>query len=124
METSYDYTVLYSSCIVNKYMPEVNNIYTVTKCESSSKLPIKTSGRHHWLRSVVLIVNFEHIPHFILVSIIWFWAGKFCLKPVLRNSIYTQAKGGHRSTVVIVNFEHIAPSSSVSIVDFEYVFIL
>ena len=42
---------------------------------------------------------------------------------MLWHSIYTGAKRCHRSTVFNVNFEHITPSSSVSTVDFEYVFI-
>ena len=52
-----------------------------------------------------------------------FWKDKLCLKLVLWHSINTQAKRGHHSIVVIVKFKFITPSSSVSIVDFEYVFI-
>ena len=32
-----------------------------------SKLTIKTPKRHHWRRSGVFIVNFEHISHLVLL---------------------------------------------------------
>ena len=59
--------------------------------------------------SSVYIVEFEQ------VSICW--------RPVIWHSIYTIAERCHRSIVVFVNFEHILPSSSVSTIDFEHVFI-
>ena len=37
-----------------------NNRSTRTKSEICSKLTIKTPERHHWCRSGVFIVNFEH----------------------------------------------------------------
>ena len=70
LETSYDYVVLYSSSPANKYMPKVNIKNTKTKCETCSDLTVNTSGRRHCLRSGVFIVNFEHIPHLILVSLL------------------------------------------------------
>ena len=33
------------------------------RCETCSKLTIKTPKRHHWRRFGVFIVNFEHISH-------------------------------------------------------------
>ena len=33
------------------------------RCETCSKLTIKTPERRHWRRFGVLIVNFEHISH-------------------------------------------------------------
>ena len=105
-------------------------------------MSIKTSRRRHWHRSVVLIFNFEHIPHLSLESIFLSWnryillgtfvmalylhlsktrswlycryCYTFCLEPLWWLSIYSWAKRGHGSTVVIVNFEHITPSSSLS----------
>ena len=41
-------------------MFKVNNRNTRTRCEICSKLTIKTPERHHWRRSGVFIVNFEH----------------------------------------------------------------
>ena len=46
--------------------------------ETCSKLEIKKSRRRHWLRSGVLIVNFEHTSHLILVFMYyiiycWLW---------------------------------------------------
>ena len=38
-----------------------------TICEICSKLTIKTSKRRHWHHSIVFIVNFDHIPHIVLV---------------------------------------------------------
>ena len=40
------------------------------RCEKCSKLTIVTSGRHYWLRSGVFAINFKHISHLILVSIL------------------------------------------------------
>ena len=37
--------------------------------------------------------------------------------------MYTGGEWCHRSVVVIINFEHTTPSSSVSTVEFEHVFI-
>ena len=42
-------------------MFKVNNEYTGTIGKICSKLPIKTSERHQWLRSGVFIVNFIQI---------------------------------------------------------------
>ena len=49
------------------YLFKVNNRNTRTRCELCSKLTIKISERHHWRRSVVFVVNFEHISHLFLV---------------------------------------------------------
>ena len=45
------------------YMFKVNNRDIRTRCEIRSKLTIKTSERRRWRRSVLFIVNFEHILH-------------------------------------------------------------
>ena len=50
----------------NNYLLKVNNRNTRTRCEICSKLIIKTPERHHWRRSGVFIVNFEHISHLAL----------------------------------------------------------
>ena len=47
------------------YLLKVNNRYTRTKCETCSKLTIKTPERRQW-RSGVFIVNFEHTSHLVL----------------------------------------------------------
>ena len=52
------------------YLPKVNNRNTRKRCEACSKLTIKTLERHHWRRSGVFIVNFEHISHLALVSLL------------------------------------------------------
>ena len=54
----------------SNYMFKVNNRGTITRCETCSKLTIKTSERHHWCRSGVFIVNFEHILHLVLVFLL------------------------------------------------------
>ena len=41
------------------YMFKVNNRNTRARCEVCSKLIIKISGRRHWRRSGVFIVNLE-----------------------------------------------------------------
>ena len=47
-----------------------NNRNTRARCEICSNLTIKTSKRRYWLRSDVFIVNFEHIPHFVLLFLL------------------------------------------------------
>ena len=54
------------------YMFKDNDRNTRTRCEICSKLTVKIPKRRHWRRSVVFIVNFEHISHFVLVSIVNF----------------------------------------------------
>ena len=49
------------------YWLKVNNRNTSTKCETCSKLTIKTPEQCHSRGSGVFIVNFEHIPHLVLV---------------------------------------------------------
>ena len=49
------------------YAFKVNNRNTRKKCEICLELTIKTPERHQWYRSGVLIVNFEHISHLVLV---------------------------------------------------------
>ena len=46
---------------------KVNNRNTRTRCETCSKLTIKTPERRHWRHSGVFIVNFEHISNLTLV---------------------------------------------------------
>ena len=61
-------------CIVNPakiYSFKVNNRNTRKRCEMCSKLTIKTPERRQWLRSGVFIVNFEHISHLFLLSLLW-----------------------------------------------------
>ena len=52
------------------YVFKVNNRDTRTSYETCSKLTIKTLKRRHWCRSVVFIVNFEHISHLVLVFLL------------------------------------------------------
>ena len=52
---------------VGIYLLKVNNKNTRTRCEIFSKLTIKTPERR---RTVVLIVNFEHISHLALMSLL------------------------------------------------------
>ena len=44
--------------------------HNIKKFEICSKLTIKTLERRHWRRSGVLIVNFEHISHLVLVFLL------------------------------------------------------
>ena len=43
---------------------------TRTRCDICSKLTIKRPERHHWLRSGVFIINFEHISLLVLVFLL------------------------------------------------------
>ena len=52
------------------YLLKVNNRNTRTRCEICSKLTIKTPERRQQRRSGVFILNFEHISHFVLVSLL------------------------------------------------------
>ena len=49
------------------YMLKVNNRNTKTRREICSKLTRKIPERRHRRRSVIFIVNFEHISHLVLV---------------------------------------------------------
>ena len=51
------------------YMFEVNNRNTRKRYEICSKL-IKNPEQHHWRRSGVFVVNFEHISHLVLVFLL------------------------------------------------------
>ena len=51
-------------------MFKVNNRNTRTRCEICLKLTIKTPERRQLRRSGVLIVNFEHNSHFVLVFLL------------------------------------------------------
>ena len=54
------------SSTVGIYLLKVSNRNTRTRHEICSKLTIKTPERRHWLRSVVFIVDFEHMSHTVL----------------------------------------------------------
>ena len=56
--------------VVGIFLLKVNNRNTRTRCEICSKLTTKTPERRHWCRSGVFIVNFKHISHLVLVSVI------------------------------------------------------
>ena len=49
------------------YLLKVNNINTRARCETCSKLTNKIPNRRQWRRSVIFIVNFDHISHFVPV---------------------------------------------------------
>ena len=55
---------------VGIHLIKVNNRNTRTRCEICSKLTIKTPERHHWHRSGVFIVYFDHISHLALVFLL------------------------------------------------------
>ena len=59
---------------VNKYMLKVNNRNTRKKCDLFPKLTKKTLERHHWRRSGVFFVNFEHILHLSLMFLFLMFA--------------------------------------------------
>ena len=52
------------------YLLKVNIRNTRTSCEICSKLTIKTPERRQWPCSGVLIVDFEHISHLLLVFLL------------------------------------------------------
>ena len=52
------------------YLLKVNNKNIRTMCEICSKLTIKIPERHHWGRSGIFIVNFEHISDVALVFLL------------------------------------------------------
>ena len=52
------------------YMVKVNNRNARRRCEICSKLTTKTPARGQWRRSGVFIVNFEHMLHLLLVSLL------------------------------------------------------
>ena len=54
----------------NIYLLKVSNRNTRKRCEIFSKLTITTPGRRQWRRSVVFIVNFEHL--FLMFSVVEF----------------------------------------------------
>ena len=56
-----------SSNPAGNYVFRVNNRNTRTRCKICSKLTVKMPERRQWLCSGVLIVNFEHISHLVLV---------------------------------------------------------
>ena len=51
-------------------MFKINDRNTRTRCEICSKLTIKTPEWRRWHRSGVFIVSFEHISHFVRVSLL------------------------------------------------------
>ena len=53
------------------YLLKVYNRNTQTRCEVCSKLTIKIPERRHWRRSGIVIVNFEHISHLVLVFLLF-----------------------------------------------------
>ena len=53
------------------YKFKVSNRNTRTRCEICSKLTIKTQERRHWLCCSVFIVNYEYIPPFVLVFLLF-----------------------------------------------------
>ena len=52
------------------YLLKIINTNTRARCKICSKLTIKTPERQHWCRSVVFIVNFEHISHLVLAFLL------------------------------------------------------
>ena len=62
-------TILTTPFPAGIYQLKVINRNIRKRCEICSKLTIKTPERrqHHWCRSGVFNVNFEHIPHLVLV---------------------------------------------------------
>ena len=50
--------------LADTYLLKINNRNTRIKCETCSKLTIKTLEQCHWRHSVIFIVNFEDISPF------------------------------------------------------------
>ena len=54
----------------NIYIFKFNNRNTIKKCEICLKWRIKTPEQRQWRCSGVIIINFEHISHLVLVSLL------------------------------------------------------
>ena len=52
------------------YLLKCNYRNIRTRSKICSKLTIKIPERHHWRRSGIFIVNFEHISHLVLVFLL------------------------------------------------------
>ena len=63
----FHYVLEHSPMPAGNHMFKVNNSNTRTRCETCSKLRIKTTERGLWRRSGIFIVKFEHISHLFLV---------------------------------------------------------
>ena len=57
-------------CSASIYLFKVNNRNTRKRCETCSKLTIKTTERRQWSCSGVFIVNFEYIWHLFLLFLL------------------------------------------------------
>ena len=62
--------------LANIYLFKFNNRESRKKCEISLQLAIKTPERRQWRRSGVFIINFEHISHLFLLSLLLLWTSK------------------------------------------------
>ena len=60
-------------CSAKVFLFKVNNRNTRKRCETCSKLTIKTSDWCQWRRFGVFIFNFEHISHLFLLLNCWLW---------------------------------------------------
>ena len=69
---SWDYTTAFlkNRISAGNYMFKVNNKNSRTRCKICSKLTIKTPEQRHWFCSGVFIVNFEQIPHLVLLFLL------------------------------------------------------
>ena len=56
---------------VGNYLLKLKNRNTKTRCEICSKLTIKIAEGRQWRCSGILIVNFEHISHLVLVFLLF-----------------------------------------------------
>ena len=65
------FRILIQNFLANFYLFKVNNKDTSKTCKICSKLTMKTPEQRHWRRSVVFIVNFEHILHLFLVFLLY-----------------------------------------------------
>ena len=59
-----------NACPASNYMFKVNYRNSRARCETCSKLTIKTPEQRHWRRSSVFIVDFQHISHLVLVFLL------------------------------------------------------
>ena len=72
-------------------MFKVKKKTTKTRCEICSELTIKTAKRRYFRLSGVLIVNFEHILHLVLVFSVLILNRKCRLASVVFTSIFAEA---------------------------------
>ena len=88
----------------DNYLLKVNNRNSRTRCETCSKLTIKTPEWRQWSSSDVFIINFEHISLCSSVSIVNFEQVKAGWIAYLFSQAHSQISSCHNRTHIPPNF--------------------